>query len=60
MAWAARVIARAIERDRGVHFRSCLAGCGGGGVVALFKLRDLAALVAACLSRANDDAAMRS
>jgi Kef-type K+ transport system membrane component KefB len=56
MAWAARVIARAIERDREVHF-SLLAGLvvGAVGLATLLKLPVIIALLAFGLFARNDE-----
>jgi Kef-type K+ transport system membrane component KefB len=56
MAWAARVIARAIERDREVHF-SLLAGLvvGAVGLATLLKLPVIIALLSFGLFARNDE-----
>ena len=56
MAWAARVIARAIERDREVHF-SLLAGLvvAAVGIAALLKLPVILALLSFGLFARNDE-----
>jgi Kef-type K+ transport system membrane component KefB len=56
MAWAARVIARAIERDREVHF-SLIAGLvvAGVGLATLLKLPVILALLAFGLFSRNDE-----
>ena len=56
MAWAARVIARAVEKDREVHF-SLIAGLvvAGVGLATLLKLPVILALLAFGLFSRNDE-----
>lgn len=56
MAWSARVIARAVERDREVHF-SLIAGLvvAGVGLATLLKLPVILALLAFGLFSRNDE-----